>query len=303
MRRPSIDSFELLEAQVAADVHCGPSDSEALAELRNEYEAFQASTAALIAELRLEVEEKDRAAAAAMAWLADDTQTQRLSKAADGTPLEWHLQRAEAALERERATGGALSARLQAEQQAVATLRAQLEAAESKSELLRVSEHALQAELARLRQEAAQTSAAEEVSSRSAALATSLEDAERRCAAATTLADKLFADNEALTELVNQQAALLRAVRGAQLQLEPQQELEQSSDACSDAGGGDDVQQPPPQDEDSVDESPPGDAVSGAKAELLRARQHSQKPRTLLGVIWRHVAGYDDAPQGQVLMT
>ena len=300
MRRPSIDSAELLEAQAAADVHSGPSESDAealLAELRNEYEAFQASTGALIAALRAEVEEKDRAAAAASAALADETATQRLSKAADGTPLEWHLQRAEAALERERATGAALGERLQAERQAMSTVRVQLETAESQAQLLSGSIGALHAEVERLRQAAAESSAAEEVAS-SSSLATSLEDAERRCAAVTALADKLLADNEALTEIVNQQAALLRAVRGAQLeQQQPQQAQEQSSDACSDADdGGDDVPQPPTQDEAS------DDAVLEPMAESLPVRQHSQRPRTLLGVVWRHVAGYDDAPQGQVLL-
>ena len=300
MGSPATDSSGLLEAHVAADVDARPSESDTaevlLQELRSEYDAFKQSTAELLAELRVELEEKEGRVAQLQAALADDTATQRLSKAADGTPLEWHLQRAEAALERERATCAALSARLQAEQQAVSHLRGQLESAESRAELLRVSECSLQAELARLRQAAAQSAAAEEVATRSA-LATSLEDAERRCAAVTTLADKLLADNEALTEMVNQQATLLRAIRGAQLQ------QQQSPDGDGDAdGGSDEVQEQPAQEAtDATDEVPP-DAVPDATAESLPVRQHSQRPRTLLGVIWRHVAGYDDSPSGQVLL-
>lgn len=267
-----------LEERAAADVATTSDspfplrhDGALFAELRAEYEAFRTSTAELLADLRTEVEERDETIQKLRGELRDDAAVRRLSTSG----AHGHLQRAEEALERERAEGASLRLQLHA-------LRAQLERAEAETEVMRAAEAALRVELTRLRASCAESIASEE-KERNAKFAAELEDAERRCAASASLADRLAADNAALTELLNTQAALLDAVRRAWNG--EAAEVAQSVDGGS--YGDDDARTP---------EIEAGNEMSQP------ATRRKQPSRSLLGVLWGYVAGYDDAPQGQVLL-
>jgi hypothetical protein len=132
-----------------------------------------------------------------------------------------------------------------------------------------------------LRASCAESIASEE-RERDAKFAAELEDAERRCAASASLADRLAADNAALTELLNTQAALLDAVRRAS-----NGEATEEAQAVDGGSSGDD-----------------GDAREIEEGhEMPQPSTLGKQPsRSLLGVLWGYVAGYDDAPQGQVLL-
>jgi len=148
---------------------------------------------------------------------------------------------------------------------------------------MRAAEAALRVELTRLRASCAESIASEE-QERNAKFAAELEDAERRCAASASLADRLAADNAALTELLNTQAALLDAVRRASNG--EAAEVAQSVDGGSN-GDDDDARTP---------EIEAGNEMSQP------ATRRKQPSRSLLGMLWGYVAGYDDARQGQVLL-
>jgi hypothetical protein len=99
---------------------------------------------------------------------------------------------------------------LQAERCVTESLRAQLEKA---AVLEREEEHELRAELTRLRDATVLAERADEQRSEVYSLQQELELARSQLASSTQLAERLMADNDHLTSLLNQQASLLDSVR------------------------------------------------------------------------------------------
>lgn len=140
-------------------------------------------------------------------------------------------------------------------------------------------------------------------------------------AAAKQLAEHLQADNAVLADLLAQQSAILEAIRAAReaqrgVRADQGQSSEQPADqeeAEAEDAGGDGVaaQADEPQEENCEPESakrqaagesgvgevrePPGEGPRPLPQETVVRR------RSLLGSLWSHVAGYDDAPHGQAL--
>jgi len=247
-----------------------------LAEVRAAYAAFRASAAEVCGQLqRLEEE------AAVL--------RRRLSEEGEASALR--LSRAEAALERERAR--ALAERATAE-----ALRAQLASADADAALARADQGALRAELARLRDAAAAEQrsaelrgAADEAGSAQAAPGGPPRDGDAaelrlRADAATALAEKLMADNDTLTELVNEQAELLNAIRAARLSMQqPARDPPELATPVAEESDSSDCSPPPEQPPPACDDD-----------EGSAAQPQPEPSRSVFGRVWAHIAGYDNAP-------
>jgi hypothetical protein len=122
----------------------------------------------------------------------------------------------------------------------------------------------------------------------------------RRADAASALVEKLMADNDTLTELVNEQAQILSAVRAARLSA--QQGLPRAQRVDEDQRVS--VAEQPETDSDDEDaavaaqsQAPPDDAEPmHEEAAPTAAPQPSKPQRWMLGRMWAHIAGYDNAP-------
>jgi hypothetical protein len=308
LRRTSTGSVPVDGSTAAALADAAAARAE-LAEVRAEYEAFRASTAEICQQLQGHEED----AAASRSRLAEATAASEL-----------RLARAEAALERERARALTLADAAAAERATAEALRGQLSRADADATLARAELGAVRAELNRLRDSAAMQQRSAELRDAAdeagdaqraqpggaAAVAGREGDDElrRRAEGATALVEKLMADNDTLTELVNEQAQILNAIRAARISAQqpartpsrPAEVVEDSDERASTP------EQQPDEDAGAAASPVAGAAASPAVASELRAVSTLQEARPsappakpqrwVLGRIWAHVAGYDNAP-------
>jgi len=196
------------------------------------------------------------------------------------------LARAEAALERERSGREAALAQAASERAAADTLRRDLAARDAAGDALAAAAGGAAAELARLRAEVGAGAAQEEAVTASAEVAAAMTasrmEAETRAAAAEALCARLAADNDALTELLNQQAGLLAAIREARLsaasRLPEETSPQRSEDASTDAV------------------APTAADVPKAATVVSEESAQSRPRRGLFGALWAHISGYDESP-------
>ena len=128
----------------------------------------------------------------------------------------------------------------------------------------------------------------------------------RRAEASSALVEKLLAENDTLTELVNQQAHILGAIRAARLSAQPRGDGGVPADEDEEEGERVPEQEQPQTSsggEDGEAASSPLRVPAPLPAEPARVATPEPPPakqapqRWMLGRIWAHVAGYDNAPQ------
>ena len=301
-RRTSTGSFPGEGADANAALVAALADAAAaraeLADVRAEYDAMRVSTAEVCQQLQRREEEAEAA---------------RLRLHEESGAASTRLARAEAALERERARAVALADAAAAERATAEALRAQLAAADADAALARADLGALRAELGRLRDATAMQQRSAELSGaadeaggvqREQLGAEDVAELRRRADAASALVEKLMADNDTLTELVNEQAQILSAVRAARLSA--QQGLPKVQRVEEDRRISEAKQQQSDSDDDGVAAEPAAAAESRTSSTEAEATPDEPAPtalpqpakpqRWMLGRMWAHIAGYDDAP-------
>ena len=300
LRRTSTGSVPGESANADAALAAALADAAAaraeLADVRAEYDAMRVSTAEVCEQLQRREEEAEAA---------------RLRLCEESGAASTRLARAEAALERERARAVALADAAAAERATAEVLRAQLAAADADAALARADLGALRAELNRLRDATAMQQRSAELSGAAdeeggmqrepGGAAASQEAAEevaelrRRADAASALVEKLMVDNDTLTELVNEQAQILSAVRAARLSAQqgvprPQRVDEDQRSPVAEQPQSDS------EDEVSAAEAAAEPEPTRDEATPQEASQPTKPQRWMLGRVWAHIAGYDDVP-------
>ena len=301
LRRTSTGSVPGESANSSAALATALADAAAaraeLADVRAEYDAMRVSTAEVCQQLQRREEEAEAA---------------RFRLREESSAASTRLARAEAALERERTRAVALAEAAAAERATAEALRAQLAAADADAALARADLGALRAELSRLRDATAMqqrsaelTCAADEVKGmqREQQEVEEVAELRRRADAASALVEKLMADNDTLTELVNEQAQILSAVRAARLSA--QQGLPRAQKANEDQR----ISETEQSQSDSNDEGSTAELAATALLEAeaepprtcdepapMAAPQPAKPQRWMFGRVWAHIAGYDDVP-------